>query len=56
MSATAHDGVCMMCSGIGDQWETERRFEQGKWWSVFWVYCKACDCWTEHPKDEEPRP
>jgi len=21
----------------------------GRAFVVFWVYCRSCDCWTEHP-------
>jgi hypothetical protein len=23
--------------------------KEGRAFVVFWVYCRACDCWTEHP-------
>lgn len=37
-------GVCMMCAGPHDQAEDDMEDK-----TVWWGYCKACDCWTEHP-------
>ncbi len=38
--------LCMLCGNPAidtddvSEWYTE---------GIYWVYCKACDCWTEHP-------
>lgn len=44
--------ICMMCSQeVHDAFEV---LDDG-----YWIYCKACDCWTNHPFEaeiqEEPR-
>lgn len=35
--------ICMLCGKSPDALTEED--EYGNWW----IYCKACDCWTEHP-------
>lgn len=50
------DTPCMMCgSQEHDASESERRRDgSGNEWWVFWVYCRKCDCWTEHAPADMP--
>lgn len=48
------DFRCMMCDGPAldapTGGETDWAWIDRKLVAVrFWVYCRACDCWTEHP-------
>jgi hypothetical protein len=39
--------ICMMCcQPVGDAYEQDRDGTE-------WVYCRKCDCWTEHPPAAE---
>jgi len=44
--------LCMMCgesafdADDASQWDSD---------GIYWVYCKACDCWTEHPVPDHMR-
>lgn len=43
---SAKDGdllICMMCGEAPNA--IAEQDEYGSWW----IYCKKCDCWTEHP-------
>lgn len=37
--------ICMMCGK--EAWDAEDYHDCDE--GIFWVYCRACDCWTEHP-------
>lgn len=45
--------ACMMCGST----EYDTSETDGKEWGVtegtFWTYCRTCDCWTEHPPNED---
>jgi len=43
---------CMMCGKATTDAE-----DYSQWYSegIYWVYCRACDCWTEHPVPAELR-
>lgn len=38
----------MICGGEGDMCEPGKQ-PIDKDFTEWWVYCKKCDCWTEHP-------
>jgi hypothetical protein len=52
--------LCMMCGQpANDAYEQTREFDHdtGTYYWGDWVYCRACDCWTEHPvKEVTPNP
>lgn len=57
MSDVTWSELCMMCGEkASDADEMEMR---GEWLSgvyvetpILWVYCRSCDCWTEHSPRE----